>query len=335
MRRSPRLANKPTSNYCEARRDKRRNVKKTWRSNLKAYDARLTKRQNHSKVNVEMYPAPVPSAGDDVSQAGTLEIDEDRLPRRTEDVEYITIDDKELEPDNSFIYEVNRDYHRGEQPCQEGGRNNPDDSTIEVITIEDRDNQENEEPEEEVLTQLDESVIEEVITDYNSGHPAQLGQEEVGITLDDSFMEDANRDYNSNRNTQDDSIDTLLNLNTTITIIDDPIADNSQEEHEVIYPTTGLADPKVSSVFPSSNETVDEEICPVCHDTFGNIEKERIPRVKLVCRHVLCHSCFVGCMRVKNQCPVCRAAVRADDKFIFYEGSLCFASSIPSARSIS
>ena len=133
--------------------------------------------------------------------------------------------------------------------------------------------QENEEPEEEVLTQLDESVIEEVITDYNSGDPAQLGQEDVGITLDDSFMEDANRDYNSNRNTQDDSIDALLNI--TITIIDDPITDDVPEEHEVIHLTTGLADPKVSSVFPSSNETVDEEICPVCHDTFKNIEKER------------------------------------------------------------
>jgi len=331
-RRSPRLVNKPTSNYYEARQDNRRNMKKTWRSNSKAYDASLTKILNLSKVNVEMYPAPVPSAGDDASQAGTLETDEDRLPRRTEDVEYITIDDAEPELDDSFIDEVNRDYHRGEQPCQEGGRNNPDDSTIEVITIEDRDSQENEELEEEVLTQLDDSVIEEVITDHNSGDPAQLGQEDVGITLDDSFMEDANRDYNSNRNTQDDSIDALLN--TTITIIDDPIADNFEEEHEVIYLTTGLADPQVSSVFPSSNETVDEEICPVCHDTLENIEKERIPRVKLVCRHVLCHSCFVGCMRVKNLCPVCRAPVRADDKFIFYEGCLFFASSLPSARSI-
>lgn len=336
IRKSPRLVNKPTSNYHEVRQDKkRRNMKKTWRSNFKASDSRLTKRLNHSKVNVELCPAPAraPSAGDDASQAGTLETDEDRLPKRTEDVEYITIDDAEPEQDDSFIDEVNRDYHRGKQPCQEGGRNNPDDSTIEVITIEDRDSQENEELEEEVLTQLDDSVIEEVITDHhNGGDPAQLSQEDVGITLDDSFMEDANRDYNSNRNTQDNSIDALLN--NTITIIDDPIADDFQEENEVIYLTTGLADTQVSSVFPFSNETVDEEICPVCHDTFENIEKERIPRVKLVCRHVLCHNCFVGCMRVKNQCPVCRATVKADDKFIFYEGSLCFASSIPSARSI-
>ena len=272
IRRSPRLVNKPSSNYHEARQDKRRNMKKTWRSNSKAYDGRFTKRLNHSKVIVETDPALVPSAGDDASQAETLETDEDRLPRRTEDVEYITIDDVEPELDDSFIDEVNRDYHRVEQPCQEVGRNNPDDSTIEVITIEDRDSQENEEP-EEVLTQLDDSVIEEVITDHNSGDPAQLGQEDVGITLDDSFMEDANRDYNSNRNTQDDSIDALLNI--TITIIDDPIADDVPEEHEVIHLTTGLADPKVSSVFPSSNETVDEEICPVCHDTFKNIEKER------------------------------------------------------------
>lgn len=332
IRKSPRLVNKPTSNYYEARQDERRNRKKTQRSNSKAYEATLAKRLNHSKVNVEMYPAPAPSASHDASQAGTLETDEDRLPRRNEDAEYITIDDEELEPDDSFIEEVNKDYHRVEQPCQEGGSNNPDDSTIEVITIEevDRDYQEREDLEEEGLTQPDDSFIEEVTRDYNSGNPAQLGQEGVDITLDDPFIEDVNRDYNSNRNTQDDSIDRLFN--NTIIIIDDPTVDNAQEEDDVIDLS---ADPQVSAVLPSLNETVDEEICPVCHDSIENIEKERIPRVKLVCRHVLCHNCFVGCMKVKNLCPVCRAFVRADDKFIFYEGSLCFASSLPIARRIS
>ena len=279
IRRSPRLVNKPTSNYYEARQDERRNRRKTQRSNSKAYEARFAKRLNHSKVNVEMSPAPVPSSGDNASQAGTLETDEDRLPRRTEDAEYITIDDEELEPDDSFIEEVNKDYHRVEQPCQEGGSNNPDDSTIEVITIEevDRDYQEGEDLEEEVLTPLDDSVIEEVTRDYNSGDPAQLGQEGVGITLDDTFIEDVNRDYNSNRITQDDSIDRLLN--NTIIIIDDPTADNAQEEDEVVVLsvdaiTTGPADPQVSTVLPSLNETVHEEICPVCHDTYEIIEKE-------------------------------------------------------------
>ena len=86
-------------------------------------------------------------------------------------------------------------------------------------------------------------------------------------------MEDANRDYNSHSNTQDDSNDSPLN--DTITITDDTTVDDSQEENEVIYLTTLQADPQVSSVVPSLNETLEEEICPVCHETFENIEKER------------------------------------------------------------
>ena len=82
-------------------------------------------------------------------------------------------------------------------------------------------------------------------------------------------MEDVN--YNSHSNAPDDSIDGLLD--DTITI-DDPTVDNSQEEHEVIDLTTGPADPQVSPVLPSLNETVEEEICPVCHDTLENIQKE-------------------------------------------------------------
>ena len=116
--------------------------------------------------------------------------------------------------------EVNRDYHRGEQPRQEVGGNSQDDSTLGVITIEevDRGNQESEELEEGDPTQLDEIFF-----------PQQLGQEGGGsITIDDSFMEDANRNYDSHSNIQDDSIDGLLN--DTITIIDDPTVDSSQEE---------------------------------------------------------------------------------------------------------
>ena len=77
-----------------------------------------TKRLIHSKVTLEIDSVPAPSAGDDVSQAKTTDTDGDRLPSRTEEVEYITIDDEELEPVNSFFVEVNRDYHRGEQPRQ-------------------------------------------------------------------------------------------------------------------------------------------------------------------------------------------------------------------------
>ena len=135
-------------------------------------------------------------------------------------MEYITIDDEELEPVNSFFVEVNRDYHRGEQPRQEVGGNSQDDSTLGVITIEevDRGNQESEELEEGDPTQLDEIFF-----------PQQLGQEGGGsITIDDSFMEDTNRNYDSHSNIQDDSIDGLLN--DTITIIDDPTVDSSQEE---------------------------------------------------------------------------------------------------------
>ena len=125
----------------------------------------------------------------------------------------------------------------------------------------------------EVLIQADDSFIEKVNTDYSSGDPQQLCQEGGGsITIDDSFMEDANRDYDSHSNTQDDSIDSLLN--DTITITDDPTVDNSQEENEVIYLTSSPAESQVSSVPPSLNETVEEEICPVCHETFGNIEKD-------------------------------------------------------------
>ena len=179
--------------------------------------------------------------------------------------------------------EVNRDYNIGDPPHQEDGGSSQDDSTLGVITIEkvDRGNQENDELEMEVLIQADDSSIEKVNTDYSSGDPQQLCQEGGGsITIDDSFMEDANRDYDSHSNTQDDSIDRFLN--DTITITDDPTVDDSQEEHEVIYLTTSPADSQVSSVLPSLNETVEEEICPVCHETFENIEKDGILRVKLV-----------------------------------------------------
>ena len=54
---------------------------------MKTYEARLINRLIHSKVNVEMYLASASTAGDDGSQAGTIETDEDRLPRRTEKVE--------------------------------------------------------------------------------------------------------------------------------------------------------------------------------------------------------------------------------------------------------
>ena len=51
-------------------------------------------------------------------------------------MEYITIDDKELEPVNSFFVEVNRDFDKGGQPRQEVGGSSQDDSTLGVITIE-------------------------------------------------------------------------------------------------------------------------------------------------------------------------------------------------------
>ena len=69
----------------------------------------------------------------------TIETNENRLPRRTEEIEYITIDDEELEPVNSFFEEVNRDYHRREQPRQEVDGNSQDDWTLGVITIEEVD----------------------------------------------------------------------------------------------------------------------------------------------------------------------------------------------------
>ena len=203
----------------------RRNVKRTKRSK--------TKRQIHSKMTLEIDSVPVPSAGDDTSQAGTTETVGDRQPSRTEEVDYITIDDEELE-----------------------------------------------ELEEEVHTQsqMEELFFQEVNRDFNRVNQHQPSQEEASVTLDDSvlilpqaddsFMEDSS---NSHSIAQDDSIDGLLN--DTITI-DDPTVDNSEEEHEVIDLTTGPADPQVSPVLPSLNETVEEEICPVCHDTLENIQKE-------------------------------------------------------------
>ena len=53
---------------------------------------------------------------------------------------------------------------------------------------------------------------------------------------------------------------------------------------QLTIPRKSMADSQVSSVLPSLIKTVEEEICPVCHDTFQNIEKEGILRVKLVCR---------------------------------------------------
>ena len=52
-----------------------------------------TKRPIHSKVTLEIDSVPAPSAGDDASQARTTDTDGDRLPSRTEEVEYISIDD--------------------------------------------------------------------------------------------------------------------------------------------------------------------------------------------------------------------------------------------------
>ena len=93
VRRSPRLVNKQMSNYHEVSQDKNkgRNLKRTKRSK--------TKRLIHSEVTLEIDSRPAPS-GDDTSQAGTTETDGDRLPSRTEEVEYITIDDEELEAVN-------------------------------------------------------------------------------------------------------------------------------------------------------------------------------------------------------------------------------------------
>ena len=54
-----------------------------------------TKRLIHSKVTLEIDSVPAPSAGDDVSQAKTTDTDGDRLPSRTEELEYITIDYKD------------------------------------------------------------------------------------------------------------------------------------------------------------------------------------------------------------------------------------------------
>ena len=146
--------------------------------------------------------------------------------------------------------EVNRDYHRGEQPRQEVGGNSQDDSTLGVITTEevDRGSQKREELEEEDL------ALSWMSSSLYSSSARRLAAVSPLIWC----MEDANSDYDSHSNTQDDSIDSLLN--DTNNIIDDPTVDNSQEE------------------------TVEKEICLVCHDTFENIEKEGILRVKLVCR---------------------------------------------------
>ena len=56
--------------------------------------------QIHSKVTLKMDSVPAPSAGNDASQARTTDTVGDRLPSRTEEVEYITIDDEELEAVN-------------------------------------------------------------------------------------------------------------------------------------------------------------------------------------------------------------------------------------------
>ena len=198
-------------------------MKKTKRSNLKTYEARLIKRLNNSKVNVEVDSVPAPTAGDNASQAQTIETDETTLPRR--------VRAEEPESVNGFLEEVSRDFLRGagEQLLQEVGDNSQDDPSLGVITIE---------------------LV-------NTGSQDDGGS----ITIDDSFMEDGNN--------QDYSNDTI-----TITITDDSTVDDSQEENEVIYLTSSPAESQVSSVPPSLNETVEEEICPVCHETFGNIEKD-------------------------------------------------------------
>lgn len=74
-----------------------------------------------------------------------------------------------------------------------------------------------------------------------------------------------------------------------------------------------VADVRSGSVKPESEEHNDEDLCPICQDTY-------IMGSLTVCGHKFCTACITRWWAVRHTCPLCKRKLAAGDMFKFRKG---------------
>ncbi|CAF3572186.1 unnamed protein product [Rotaria sordida] len=134
------------------------------------------------------------------------------------------------------------------------------------------------------------------------------------IILSDSDSDDDQIiDVNDNNN----FLSRIPTINTLISSPHNELIENNETNIENIHELIDLTDDESNSSYCSSNKlecqsSIDIEECPICLETFTDLQYTGVYLIITQCSHIMCTLCSRQLLAISSRCPLCRENINSN-----------------------
>ncbi|CAF0888463.1 unnamed protein product [Rotaria sordida] len=179
------------------------------------------------------------------------------------------------------------------------------------------------EPEEEIIinehinslnSQNDHNDNDSIeIIPENMNSTCQQTDHRMIILSDSDSDDDQIIDVNDNNN----FLSRIPTINTLISSPHNELIENNETNIENIHELIDLTDDESNSSYCSSNKlecqsSIDIEECPICLETFTDLQYTGVYLIITQCSHIMCTLCSRQLLAISSRCPLCRENINSN-----------------------